>query len=161
VFSEAKFVHFHPFSSTVTMPAASSEKKACQRVNKLLQMEAEANAPSSTLLTSKTAEIAPECLTTASSPSFTISYTPLLHPEPAATCSGTNAIQVTQFELSKILCQAFQQGLEQGYKSDLADAIEKFNVQYEDHLAEALNDFVDFTQEYNDNAFEEGFSAGI
>jgi hypothetical protein len=50
---------------------------------------------------------------------FTITYTPLLHPEPSATRSGTNAIQVTQFELSKMLRQAFQQGSEdsgQGYQ---------------------------------------------
>ena len=92
---------------------------------------------------------------------FTISYTPLLHPEPAATRSGTNAIQVTQFELNKMLQQAFQQGSERGYQLDLADTIEKLNTQYEDRLAEAFNDFADREQESSDNAFGQGFSAGI
>jgi hypothetical protein len=92
---------------------------------------------------------------------FTVSYTPLLHPEPSATRSGTNAIQVTQFELSKMLRQAFQQGSEQGYQVDLADAIKELNSQYEDRLSEASNDFTDRVQESSDNAFGEGFSAGI
>ena len=92
---------------------------------------------------------------------FTVSYTPLLHPEPSATHSGTNAIQVTQFELRKMLRQAFQQGSKRGYQLDLADAIKKLNSQYEGHLSEASNDFADRVQESSDNAFREGFSAGI
>jgi len=103
----------------------------------------------------------PEINTT---PTFTISYTPLLHPEPSATRSGTNAIQVTQFELSKILQRAFQQGLEHAqhrHQLDLADAIKELNAQYEDRLLEASNEFADRAQESSDNAFEEGFSAGI
>jgi hypothetical protein len=111
--------------------------------------------PTSIRLASESAETATPAPT-----SFTISYTPLLHPEPAATRSGTNAIQFTQFELSKMLRQAFQQGSEQGYKSDLADAVEKLNTQYEDRHLEALNDFADRMQESSDNAFEEGFLVG-
>ena len=60
-----------------------------------------------------------------------------------------------------MLCQAFQQGSEQGYKFNLADAVEKLNVQYEDRHVEALNNFTDRMQESNDITFGEGFSAGI
>ena len=69
---------------------------------------------------------------------------------------GTNAIQVTQFELSKMLRRAFQQGLEdakQGYQLELADAVKKLNLQYEDRHFEALNDFADRMQESTDTAF--------
>jgi hypothetical protein len=75
--------------------------------------------------------------------------------------SGTNAIQATQFELSKMLHQAYQQGSEHGYHLELADATEKLTTQFEDRLSEAFNDFSDRLQESNDNAFGEGYSAGI
>jgi hypothetical protein len=143
------------------MPAASSDKRARQRANKLQRMEAEAATSSNVLPAPQTAEITSESLPTPAPTSLTISYTPLIHPEPAATRSGTNAIQVTQFELSKMLRQAFQQGSEQGYQLDLADAIEKLNAQYDDRHFEALNDFADRMQESSDIAFGEGFSAGI
>jgi len=95
---------------------------------------------------------------------FTVSYTPLLYPEPAATRSGTNAIQVTQFELTKMLQQAFQQGMEQSernYQLELADAIETLNAQHQDRRLEDFNDFADRVQESTDNAYGEGILAGI
>ncbi|KAF8809146.1 hypothetical protein BYT27DRAFT_7285346 [Phlegmacium glaucopus] len=92
---------------------------------------------------------------------FTVSFTPLLHPEPAATHSGTNAIQVTQFELNKMLRQSFKQGLEYGHQIDLADAIEKVKVQYKERLSEAFNNFAEREQDSIDLAFAEGYSAGI
>ena len=112
------------------------------------------------------AQTTPESLETATSTPtcFTISYTPLLNPESAATRSGTNAIQVTQFELSKILRQAFQQGSEaseQRYQLELADTMEKLKMQYEDHLAESLNNFAERMQESTDIAYGEEYSAGI
>ena len=145
------------------MPAASSEKRARQRANKLLRMETETAALPNAL---QPAQTTPESSETATSTPtcFTISYTPLLNPEPAATRSGTNAIQVTQFELSKILRQAFQQGSEaseQRYQLELADAMEKLKMQYEDRLAESLNDFAERMQESTDIAYGEGYSAGI
>ena len=115
--------------------------------------------PTSVSLASESAKTA-----TSTPMSFTISYTPLLHPEPAATRSGMNAIQVTQFELSKMLRRAFQQGSEdakQGYQLELADTVKNLNVQYEDRHFETLNDFVDRMQESTDTAFGEGLSAGI
>ena len=146
------------------MPAASSEKRARQRANKLQRAEADAttslNIPPPTQIT----EITSESLPTPAPTSFTVSYTPLLHPEPSASRSGTNAIQVTQFELNQMLRQAFQQGLEdseQSYHLDLADAIMKLKMQYEDRHVETLNDFADRMQESNDVVFGEGFSAGI
>ena len=145
------------------MPAASSEKRARQRANKLLRMETETAALPNAL---QPAQTTPESSETATSTPtcFTISYTPLLNPEPAATRSGTNAIQVTQFELSKILRQAFQQGSEaseQRYQLELADAMEKLKMQYEDRLAESLNDFAERMQESTDIAYGEEYSAGI
>ncbi|KAF8815960.1 hypothetical protein BYT27DRAFT_7209395 [Phlegmacium glaucopus] len=92
---------------------------------------------------------------------FTVSFTPLLHPEPAATHSGTNAIQVTQFELNRMLRQSFEQGLEYGHQIDLADVIEKVEVQYKERLSEAFNNFAEREQDSIDLAFAEGYSAGI
>jgi hypothetical protein len=87
------------------MPAASAKKRARQRANKLLRMEAETTVTVSDAL--PTAEIISESLLSTPAPtSFTITYSPLSisYPEPIDPAAHlSDVVQVTRDQLADML----------------------------------------------------------
>ena len=148
------------------MPAASSEKKARQRANKLLRMEAEATTtPSTALPPAQAAEITSLSLSTPASSSFTISYTPLTisYPEPVNSASPlpTDAIRVTRDQLADMLHQSYIHGSEHGWKTHFAAAKEHLQAAYDQDMRDAATAFAENEREIREKAYDRGFEFGI
>ena len=145
------------------MPAASAKKKARQRANKLLRMEAEATTTLSTALpTANTAEITSESVFTPTPLSFTISYTPvsISYPEPINSASPlpTDAIRVTRDQLADMLHQSYVHGSEHGWKSHFASANELLRAGYENDMQAATATFAEHEKVIQEEVFDHGYS---
>ncbi|PPQ89616.1 hypothetical protein CVT25_012534 [Psilocybe cyanescens] len=164
------------------MPAASAEKRARQRANKLLQKE---SAPPATLSPAKTAEVTPplpqpatstpatstipETTTPAPWPtpapaSFTISYTPLSisYPEPKNPTAKlpTDAVRVTRADLAIILRQSYIHGSEHGWKINVAFAKERLQADCQKDMDDATAKFAIHEKEIRREEFKRGFETG-
>jgi hypothetical protein len=132
------------------MPAASAEKRARQRANKLLRMESETTSTTVTASVSDallTAEIITESLSTPAPTSFTISYTPvsISYPEPFNSTAQlpTDAIRVTRDQLADMLHQSYIHGSEHGWKTHLVAAKEHLQASYEQDMKDAAAAFAE------------------
>ncbi|KAF8809744.1 hypothetical protein BYT27DRAFT_7283429 [Phlegmacium glaucopus] len=147
------------------MPAATAEKRARQRANKLMQTE---SATIPVTLPAQTPEIVslPAQLTN-STPSFTIpavadepatwptpapskftiSYTPLsiTYPEPPnpAAKLPTDAVRVTREQLTLMLHQSYIHGSEHGWKANVVIARERLQAEYEKDMEDATTKFAE------------------
>jgi hypothetical protein len=154
------------------MPAASAEKRARQRANKLLRMEAETTVTVSD--SPPTAEIISEPLLSTPAPtSFTISYTPvsISYPEPINSTAQlpTDAIRVTRDQLSDMLHQSYihgsehlQEAYDRGYEhgmdeceAQLASLQESLVAKYEKQHLSMLVDFGERCQELQEAGIQE------
>jgi hypothetical protein len=144
------------------MPAASAEKKARQRANKLLRMETEATTTgtsSKALPPSQTAEITSESLFTPAPTFFTISYTPvsISYPEPKNSTATlpTDAIRVTRDQLADMLHQSYIHGSEFGWKTHFALANDRLRASYDQQHLKTLFDMSERCQEYHEAGIRE------
>ena len=147
------------------MPAATAEKKARQRANKLLRLEVEATTTlSTTLPPSLTAENISESLSTPAPTSFTISYTPvsISYPEPANSASPlpTDAIRVTRDQLAEMLHQSYVHGSEHGWKTHFEAAKERLEADYEHDMQAATIKFAEHAKVVREEAYDRGFEYG-
>jgi hypothetical protein len=149
------------------MPAASAEKRARQRANKLLRTEAEATSlttPSNVLPSTQPSEIISESLSTPTPTSFTISYTPvsIYYPEPVNPASPlpTDVIRVTRDQLADMLHQSYVHGSEHGWKSHFASANELLRAGYEQDMQAATVKFAEHAKVEREEAFDRGFEYG-
>jgi len=111
------------------MPAASAEKRARQRANKLLRMETETTTLSNALPPTQPSKIISESLSTPAPTFFTISYTPvsISYPEPINSTAPlpTDAIRVTRDQLADMLHQSYVHGSEQHEKVIVQEAFDR------------------------------------
>ena len=143
------------------MPAASAEKKARQRANKLLRMETEASTTLSNALppapTSKS-------LFMPAPTSFTISYSPvsISYPEPADPTAPlpTDAIRVTRDQLADMLHQSYVHGSEHGWKINFTAAKEHLQAAYEQDMQAAAATYAEHEKTITEDAFDRGFQYG-
>jgi len=143
------------------MPAATAEKRARQRANKILRMETAA----------ATCEILPAENTATSAlwptpepASFTISYTPVTisYPEPTNPKAKlpTDAIRVTRDQLSAILHQSYIHGSEHGWKANVALAKDRLQAEYEEDMRNATMKFEEHEKQIRDEEFNRGLEDG-
>ena len=154
------------------MPAASAEKCARQRANKLLRMEAETTVTVSDAL--PTAGIISESLLSTPAPtSFTISYTPvsISYPEPTNSTAQlpTDAIRVTRDQLADMLHQSYIHGSEQlqeaydrgyehgmdGCEAQLALLQESLLAKHQEQHLLTLVDFGERCQDFHEAGIQE------
>ena len=148
------------------MPAASPEKKARQRANKLLRMETEASTTLSDALPPvQTAEITSQSLLSTPAPtSFTISYTPisisyLKSLDPSAQVP-MDAIHVTRDQLADMLHQSYVHGSEHGWKINFAAANEHLQAAYEQDMRDAAAAFAENEKAIREEAYDRGYEYG-
>ena len=140
------------------MPAASAEKKARQRANKILQTESAA-----TPTVSATANESPVWPTPAPI-SFTISYTPIAisYPEPVNSTAPlpSDAIRVTRDQLADMLHQSYIHGSEHGWKIHFASSNELLRAGYEQDMQAAAATFAEHEKLIKEEAFDCSFEYG-
>jgi hypothetical protein len=145
------------------MPAASAEKRARQRANKLLRMEAETTVTVSDA--QPTAEIISESLLSTPAPtSFTITYSPLSisYPEPIDPAAHlSDVVQVTRDQLADMLHQSYVHGSEHGWKTHFAAANEGLQASYEQDMQDAASAFAEHGKAIQEEAFDRGYEYGI
>jgi len=149
------------------MPAASAEKRARQRANKLLRTESEAAvtgaAPSDAPPPAQTIEIT-ESLSIPAPTSFTISYTPVAisYPEPVNSTAQlpTDAIRVTRDQLADMLHQSYVHGSEHGWKTHFAAANEHLQASYKQDMRDAATAFAENEKAIREESFDRGYNYG-
>jgi hypothetical protein len=143
------------------MPAASSEKKARQRANKLVRKETEATTVSDAPPPVHTAGIASESPFTPTPTFFTISYSPLSisHPEPVDPAARllSDAVRVTRNELAMMLRQSYIHGTEHGWKANMETARERLQAEYEKDMEEGTAKFAEHEKQIRTEEFTRGF----
>ena len=163
------------------MPAATPEKRARQRANKLSQKH---SALSAITPPSETAEIAShaspasstsvsstpaENTTPASWPApapitFSISYNPLSvsYPEPEnpAAKLPTDAVRITRDELALMLRQSYIHGTDHGWKSNLVMAREHLQTDYEQDMLKATTEFAEHEKRIREEEYNRGSEDG-
>lgn len=117
------------------MPAASANKRARQRANKILQTKsaAESTVPTSTPPTPvPVAANEPPAWPAPAPTSFTITYSPLSisYPDPIDPTAHllSDAVRVTRNELAMMLRQSYIQGTEHGWKMNLKSARDRLQA---------------------------------
>ena len=143
------------------MPAATAEKRARQRANKLLWMESEATAISNAPTPAETISAS---LSTPDPLFFTISYLPvsISYPEPTDPTAPlpTDAIRVTWDQLADILHQSYVHGSEHGWKTHFAAAKERLQASYEKDMQAAAATYAEHEKKIREEAFDRGFEYG-
>ena len=142
------------------MPAASAEKRARQRANKILRTETEATTLSEALPPSQTAEST--SLPTPAPISFTITYSLLSisYPEPVDLADHLllDAVQVTRNELAMMLCQLYIHSLEHGWKMNIDTARECLQADYEKDMQDGTEKFAEHEKQIRAEEFTHGFN---
>jgi hypothetical protein len=147
------------------MPAASAEKRARQRANKIQKKEAAA-ATCEIMPADQNVEIttAPALWPTPAPASFTISYTPVTisYPEPMNSKAKlpTDAIRVTRDQLSIILHQSYIHGSEHGWKANVDLAKDCLQAEYEEDMRNSTTKFQEHEKQIREEEFNRGFEDG-
>jgi hypothetical protein len=146
------------------MPAASAEKRARQRANRLLRTES-ASEPTILVTTASVSEsvTANESSSwpTPAPMSFTITYSPLSisYPEPVDPAAHllSDAVRVTRNELAMMLRQSYIYGTEHGWKANVDTARERLQAEYEKDMQDGTTKFAEHEKQIRTEEFTRGF----
>ncbi|KDR72047.1 hypothetical protein GALMADRAFT_253326 [Galerina marginata CBS 339.88] len=145
-----------PATTSIVLPAKSPE---------LVSLPAEPATFASALPTSVNTDSNESFVWPIPAPAtFTISYTPLAisYPEPmnSAAKLPTDAVRVTQTELTNMLRQSYAQGTEHGWKENVGRAKERLQADYEKDMRDATAKFGLHEKLIREEEFERGFKDG-
>ncbi|KDR71461.1 hypothetical protein GALMADRAFT_253764 [Galerina marginata CBS 339.88] len=166
------------------MPAATAEKRARQRANKVSRTESVTPPIVQSAISPELVSLPAEPATSASAlptsvdpdsdesvawpipapTTFTISYIPLAisYPEPVNSAAKlpTDAVRVTRNELANMLRQSYAQGTEHGWKENVGRAKERLQADYEKDMQDATAKFGLHEKLIREEEFERGFKDG-
>ncbi|KAF8149189.1 hypothetical protein B0H34DRAFT_802692 [Crassisporium funariophilum] len=150
------------------MPAASAEKRARQRANKVAQKDPATDTivppGKTTEFASPTAAATHDSWPTPAPTTFTISYTPLSlsYPEPKNPAAElpTDAIRLTRDQLMSIMEEAYVHGTEHGWKANIEPAKAQWLAGLEEEVMAITGNVLAQAKLKCEQEFKRGFDEG-